>query len=481
MACATTTHDLAILGAGAAGMLAALRATSLGLRVVLFDPFWSQPNNLLLSGGLFPAAGSRPQAEAGVDDTPEAWLDDLRAFAGASCNERIAGAVAQSLPAVAAFLPQAGVPVRFLADVPAPGHRAVRFHSVTPASGAALHASLREALGRCTGLQCHADVGVSRVDRGDGGFTLLPAEGVSRARHLLLAGGGFGAAPQMVAEFIPEMAGALHSGAPSQDGSTIALARAWGAALGGMDGYQGQGHTHPDGRTRLGMSIPTLGGIMLNRAGQRFIREDVGPSALAAHVLAQPGQRALEVFDAAIEQRLGNHSAYAAARAAGKVMEADDMESLAQQAQVPLEALQQSVQLAQRCAQGEATDPLGRKEFAQALQAPFRASWVTGSLAHTQGGILTDGNGRVLDTHDHAMEHLYAAGGCAAGLSGQGGDGYLPGNGLAQSFALALRAVENLAGSHPALSSSSLARPVRSAASGKAWIASAIRTAWSAP
>jgi hypothetical protein len=84
MACATTTHDLAILGAGAAGMLAALRATSLGLRVVLFDPFWSQPNNLLLSGGLFPAAGSRPQAEAGVDDTPEAWLDDLRAFAGAS-------------------------------------------------------------------------------------------------------------------------------------------------------------------------------------------------------------------------------------------------------------------------------------------------------------------------------------------------------------------------------------------------------------
>lgn len=443
---ASTTHDLAILGAGAAGMLAALRASAHGLRVVLFDPCWSQPNNLWLSGGLFPAAGSALQRAAGVADSPEDWLADLRQFAGASCNERIAPAIAQALPSVAAFLQAAQVPVRFLADVPAPGHRVERFHSVTPASGVALSACLREALGRCDQLQVHADIGVSRIDRGNSGFTLLHPEGLCRARHLLLAGGGFGAAPGLVAEFIPEMAGALHSGAASQDGSTIALARGWGAALGGMDGYQGQGHTHPDGRTRLGMSIPTLGGIMLNRSGLRFVREDIGPSALAAQVLAQPGQQALEVFDAAIEQRLGNHSAYAAARAAGRVLEADDLEALAHCAQVPLAALRESVQTAQLCAQGEATDPLGRAHFAQALQAPFRASWVTGSLAHTQGGLLTDADGRVLDTGHRAMDGVYAAGGCAAGLSGHGGDGYLPGNGLAQSFGLALLAVDHLEG-----------------------------------
>ena len=115
---ASTTHDLAILGAGAAGMLAAMRASAHGLRVVLFDPFWSQPNNLWLSGGLFPAAGSALQRAAGVADSPEDWLADLRQFAGASCNERIAPAIAQALPTVAAFLLEAQVPVRFLADVP---------------------------------------------------------------------------------------------------------------------------------------------------------------------------------------------------------------------------------------------------------------------------------------------------------------------------------------------------------------------------
>lgn len=447
MAGAASSFDLAILGAGAAGMAAALRACELGLRVVLFDPWWSRPSNLVLSGGLFPAAGSALQAAAGVEDAPARWLEDLRAFAGSSCNEDIAASVATALPGVVDFLVRMGLPVRFLADVPAPGHRVERFHAVNPASGPALNEALRAALGRCGGLSVHADIPVTQVDRGDAAFGLAHAQGVCHARHLLLAGGGFGAAADMVAEYIPEMAGALHSGAPSQDGSTIRLARGWGAALAGMDGYQGQGHTNPpDGRTRLGMSIPTLGGILLNREGRRFVREDVGPSALAAHVLAQPGQQALEVFDAAIEQRLGNHSAYLAARAAGRVLEAGSLDELATRAGVPLPGLREAVALATACAQGAQHDPLGRAHFAQPLQPPYRASWVTGSLAHTQGGLRVDGQGRVLGTDGLPLERVYAAGGCAAGLSGHGGDGYLPGNGLAQAFGLTTRAMEHISG-----------------------------------
>lgn len=426
-------------------MFAALRAGDLGLGVALFDPHWDRPNNLALSGGLFPAAGSRLQAAAGVADTPAQWLDDLRRFAGDSVNERIAATVADTLPQVVDLMLRLQLPVRFLADVPAPGHGAIRFHSVTPASGAALHDCLRQRVTSAERVRCHRDR-VARIDRTGDGFVLEHAGSRIRASHLLLAGGGFGAAPDLVAEFIPEMAGALHSGASSQDGSTILLARRWGAALAGMDGYQGQGHTHPGGRTRLGMSIPTLGGIMVNAAGLRFVREDIGPSALAARVLAQPGQRALEVFDAAIERELGNHSAYAAGRAAGRIVDADDLEAVAAQAGVPLPALRASIDLANRCARGEAEDPLGRRRFARVLEPPYRASWVTGSLAHTQGGIVTDRDGQALRADDTPLGRIYAAGGCAAGLSGHGGDGYLPGNGLAQSFALAKRAAEHAAG-----------------------------------
>lgn len=444
------THvDLIVLGAGAAGMMTALLAARRGMRVMVIDPAFSQPNNLFISGGLFPAAGSSLQRAAGVTDSPQAWLEDLDRFAGDAVNRPLAVAVAQALPKLIDFLVQeCAAPIQFLPDVPAPGHRVARFHAVVPASGRALHAWLRQAIAHENNIVCVTDVPLPAPSDSPGGWSLeLVSAGASHQRvtsaHLLLAGGGFGANSRMVAQHIPQMQGALHSGAASSDGTCIALGQRWGTALSGMDGYQGQGHTHPPGATRLGMSLPMLGAIMVNRAGQRFVREDVGPSALAAHVLAQPGQLALEVFDAHIEQQVAAQSAYRDALAAGRILPAGSVQELANVTGVAVEALAQT--LAQ-CAVywAGAADPLGRRNFARVLGAPFRASWVTGALAHTQGGLSTDAQARVLNASGEVIPRLYAAGGCAAGLSGKGGEAYLPGNGLAQSFGLAWLAVRSI-------------------------------------
>lgn len=431
--------DVAILGAGAAGMFVALAAHARGLHVAVFDPFLAEASNFALSGGLFPAAGSRLQRAAGVADAPETWLADLRAYAAGTVNERIAESVAQALPPAVDFLVDTvQAPVRFLPDMVAPGHRALRFHSVVPASGAAFHACLRSALAqspRIRVLPRRAD-----VQRDGARYVLQCADGFElQTSRLVLAGGGFGGDPRMVARFIPAMAGALHNGSPTNDGSAIALGLAAGAQVWGMDGYQGQAHTNPGGATRLGMSIPTLGGVMVNREGRRFVREDLGPSALAPHVLAQPQGLALELFDAAIEAQLGNHSAYQAAVAAGRVWSAASPRELAALAGVDADALEATVNEVARFADGGQADPLGRRVFQRRLQAPFKASWVTGALSHTQGGLLTDAHGRVLGAGDAVIPGLYAVGGSAAGLAGRGAEGYLPGNGLAQAFGLGWR------------------------------------------
>jgi len=441
--------DLAILGAGAAGMMAALCASKRGLRVAVFDPHYSKPNNLAISGGIFPNAGSYLQVQAGVVDSPERWLDDLRTFAPDSINERIAASVANQMPLVLNFLiDECNASIRFLDEIPAPGHSARRFHSLQNSSGHALHAWLRNQVEAQKSIVLFPDQGVALIVRDGRGYDLY-IEGGERqlsATHLLLAGGGFGGSPSMVAEFIPEMTGAIHSGSATNDGSVIALARSWGAALAGMNGYQGQGHTNPNGRTRLGMSLPMLGAVMLNREARRFVREDIGPSGLAAHVLAQPEQVALEIFDAEIEQQLTQHSAYAEARAQGCIIQAGSLNELAASAGVPQAQLQVTMREAEDYASARSIDPLGRRTFAKLLQPPYRASWVTGSLAHTQGGLVTDGSGQVLNESGQVIERLFAAGGSAAGLSGGGGDGYLPGNGLSQSFGLAYAAIAAIAG-----------------------------------
>lgn len=432
-----TTPDVVILGTGAAGMFVALAVAARGLRVQVSDPMAATASNFAISGGLFPAAGSRLQREAGVQDGPQVWLDDLRRQTPpGTLNVSIADAVARALPEVVDFFVDGlGLPVRFLPDMVAPGHSACRFHSVEPASGAAFHACLRAALQRHDRIAFVEERLSPR--RVDDGFECTFPDGTSLwTPRLVLAGGGFGANADMVARYIPGMAGALNNGSPTNDGSTIALGLAWGADVWGMDGFQGQAHTHPGGATRLGMGIPSLGGVMVNRQGLRFAREDLGPSALAPHVLAQPDGLALEVFDAAIEARLGQHSAYQQARAAGRVIEAPDLASLAQRAGVDVQGLAQTLAEVARWASGEGQDPLGRARFERVLQAPYRASWVTGALSHTQGGLLTDAQGRVLATDGQPIPGLYAAGGAAAGLAGRGAEGYLPGNGLAQAFGL---------------------------------------------
>lgn len=435
--------DLVVLGAGAAGMMGALAAAEGGRQVLLVEPFMDQANNLAISGGLFPAAGSALQSEAGVNDSPAQWLADLRSFAGDSVNERIATPLAQALPGVVDFLiGRLHAPIGFLPDVVSTGHSQCRFHSTLPAGGAALHHWFRQQIHAHPRITLHPHAVTPQ--RGPQGFVLHVENQRVRAPHVLLAGGGFGANPVWVAQHIPAMRGALYNGAAYNDGSAIALGLDWGGQLWGMDGFQGQGHTNPGGRTRLGMGIPALGGILVNRQGQRFVREDIGPSALAPWVMAQPQGLALEVFDAHIEAGLAQHAAYQSALQAGQVLRADDVQGLAALSGVDAQGLQATLHAVQAMAQGGANDPLGRAHFARVLKGPWLASWVTGALSHTQGGLVTDGDGRVLDVQGQWITGVWAAGGSAAGLSGRGADGYLPGNGLAQSFGLAWRMAQAL-------------------------------------
>ncbi|MFC7557026.1 FAD-binding protein [Pseudoroseomonas wenyumeiae] len=64
--------DLVVVGAGAAGMLGALRAEAGGARVALLERDAAASSNLALSGGLFSAAGSRWQQAAGWRTAPGA-------------------------------------------------------------------------------------------------------------------------------------------------------------------------------------------------------------------------------------------------------------------------------------------------------------------------------------------------------------------------------------------------------------------------
>ncbi len=444
--------DAVIVGAGAAGLFAALVAARRGAQVILLERDLAGPSNLLVSGGLFPGAGSRLQQAGGVEDSAERFAADVRAKAQGIVDEPVLAAIArQTAPAIHFLIDEAGLPVKWLPDLQVPGHSVPRMHATPSESGRELHRLLREAVVRLPGIRLVADAEgcglLSEQGRVTGAQARIKGQVVDfQARSVLLATGGFASNAALLSEYIPEVAGALHIGAGANDGCSVVWARALGADVAFMQGYQGQGHVNPGGKTRLGMALPSLGAFMVNRDGRRFVAEDIGPSELAAFVLGQPGGVALEVFDGRIHELASRQGPYREACEAGHVREAESPEALALAFGLPVEAFARTFADFGRFVRQGHDPEMGRKRFGPELQAPLRAAWVTGALAHTQGGLRVDVNGQVIRLDGQPIPGLFAAGGSAASISGIGGAGYLPGNGLAQSFGLGLICGETIAG-----------------------------------
>ena len=101
--------------------------------------------NLRISGGLFPAAGTRWQRAAGIDDRPQYFAEDQRLKAPGAVNEAILEAVTARGVDAADFLADvAGIEVHLLKEVVAPGHRVPRLHASPGESGRDLLALMRE-------------------------------------------------------------------------------------------------------------------------------------------------------------------------------------------------------------------------------------------------------------------------------------------------------------------------------------------------
>jgi fumarate reductase flavoprotein subunit len=261
------------------------------------------------------------------------------------------------------------------------------------------------------------------------------------ASWVLLANGGFGGGAELRARHMPGAEGALHIGSAANDGRGIAWMEQLGSVLCCMNSYQGQPHLCREGQgaERLGAALPALGAVMVNALGQRFAAEDMGPSELTAHVLAQPGG-AVEIWDAAAQRAALRQGPFRAAVEAGLVWGGGDLPALAARFALPAQSLAETLAAAAACARGALADPLGRSRWGAPLAAPLFAAAITGGLAHTQGGAVVDAGARVLRPDGSTIGGLLAAGGTACGVSGHGAGGYVPGNGLAQSFALGLAA-----------------------------------------
>ncbi|MCZ7659008.1 MAG: FAD-dependent oxidoreductase [Xanthobacteraceae bacterium] len=433
--------EVAIVGAGAAGLVAALAAAEAGAAPLVIERDPVPRGSTALSAGLVPAAGTRWQHERGIADTPELFVADLRKKARDTADPALVELVARAAGPALEWLADAhGLPFSVVHDFDYPGHSARRMHGLPSRSGAELVDRLRAAVeAREIPIltEAHATTLVAdRAGRIRGLFAARPDGSQERigCRALVLACNGYGGNKALVARHIPELAGAIYFGHPGNQGDAVLWGEALGAAVRHMSGHQGHGSVaHPHG-ILITWATMMEGGFQVNLAGVRFSDETHGYSEQAAVVLREPEGIAFSIFDARIAAICRQFEDFRNAEAQGAVLTAETPEALAALIRVPAAALAETfAEVARRVA----PDRFGRDwSKAKPLAPPYHAVRVTGALFHTQGGLVVDDRARVVRTDGTALANLFAAGGAACGVSGPEASGYLSGNGLLTAVAL---------------------------------------------
>jgi fumarate reductase flavoprotein subunit len=442
--------DLVVVGAGACGLMAAFAAARRGVDVVLLEKDTRLGCNAELASGSIPAAGTRFQRAAGIDGTAEQMAEDiLRKNGGQADREIVLALCRKSREIIDLLVDEVGLPLTLNTDAGRDGFSFLRLHNPLGRTGVPLIAALRAAFGELPGATfADRTPGAGLVtDRAGAVVGVLAGEsGEQRigARRVILACDGFGASQEMLARHIPEMAGVAYIGAQGNTGDGIRWGTALGAATARMSGYQGHGLVCAGHGTRLTPEVPQLGALVVNVHGERFAREDQGYSEFARVVLAQPRGVAVAVFDQRIHDIVAPTDHFRDTIAAGALRSAPTVKALARAFKLPPQALQASVDELNAGARG-APDRFGRTTFGAPLAPPYYGALITGALAHTQGGLVVDVHARVLRADGRPILNLYAGGGTAAGISGDGPEGYLSGNGLLSALGLGLIAGEHAA------------------------------------
>lgn len=427
-----------VIGAGACGLTAALAAKEHGADVLVLERDDKPSGSTSLSTGLIPAAGTRLQKAAGIDDTPELLAQDIIAKAKGQNDPAIVEVVARSSGPTIDWLNEThGVVFSLVLGFMYPGHSRLRMHGTPNRTGTELEAALLAAVSRlgidvltsatATDLYADANGKVSgvRFTRPDGS-----TESVG-CNALVLACCGYGGNKEMVRQYIPEIADAEFWGHVGNKGDAVQFGLGLGAAIADMGSYQGHGGVaHPHGNP-MNWGLLTEGGFQVNANGERFSNEVRGYSEQAVDVIAQPGRIAWDIYDEIREAPILGFTDYKEVTALGGVKKAPTLRALAQLLGIPGDALERTAAEVDEMRAGRRTCRWGR-DFTKTtpLQAPLCGVKVTGALFHTQGGLVIDANAQVLRPDRTTLPNLFAGGGAARGLSGPSRWGYFSGGGL---------------------------------------------------
>lgn len=466
------TVDVVVVGAGGAGMTAAITATDAGKKVIVVE---SQPiaggNSVRSTGGM--NAAKTPYQDknefkeaAGVEKTlataaekfadnatitalaatvksqwdayqanPQGYFDsvelmELDTLIGGKGknNPELVKALAENSAAAIEWLASIGADVK---NVGAFGgasvkriHRPVNADGKVTAVGAYIVPILEKNL-QDRNVQFLFDTTANEIIMKDGKAVGIKATGKDghkvtiNAKSVVIATGGFGANAEMVEKYKPELKGFATTNAEGAQGQGIEMATAVGAATVDMDQIQIHPtvHIEEDGNAHLiTEGLRGDGAILVNAEGKRFYDEVSTRDKVSAAIIAQPDKSAWLVVDQSMVDKSAVIAGYIKS---GYTVTGATYEELAKAMGVDEATFVSTMNTWNQAVEAKSDAEFNRTSFANPLTAaPYYAIKITPAVHHTMGGIVINPKAEVLNEKGEVISGLFAAGEVTGGVHG---------------------------------------------------------------
>ena len=261
-------------------------------------------------------------------------------------------------------------------------------------------------------------IGVTATDKVGNKYEFTSKDGV------ILATGGYSQNKEMRQKSAPHLTSEMVStNQPGATGDGIIIATRHGADTTGMNYVQVYPLATPgtgalQGRARKMSGLDDV--IDVNKNGERFVKEDARRDEFVAAIKKQPGGVVYDINDSSIVKPLNSFNEDVETLVSiGRIYKADSLADLAKQLGMPADKLEATVAEFNKMVEAKNDPKFGRKLFDRPIvKPPFYATPRAPSIHHTMGGLQISTNAQVLDKNGKPIPGLYAAGEVTGGIHG---------------------------------------------------------------
>lgn len=442
--------DVVVIGAGGAGLAAALAAAEKGADVIVLEKMSIVGGNTLRSGGAYNAVDLKLQKAEGIEDSIEKHYQQTLQGGDNLGDPKLVRVLVEGAPKGLEWLKDHGM--KFQNKISSVvGSLWPRTHQAVDPAGSGYIKTLKNACEK-KDVKIYLDTKATELIKDDNGkVTGVKAQDKNKnnleykaKKGVVIATGGFSANVSMRSKYNPKLTKEFPTtNHPGATGDGITMGEKVNADLVGMKYIQLIPIATKSGTIQKGVTINIDNVAFVNKEGKRFINEDNRRDKLSDAILKQPESMYFMINDSKIVKDVNEYGENIEELIKGKsIFKADTLKELAEKIDVPADALEKTIEEFNKSVDAK-SDEFGRKVWENKIdKAPFYATPRCPAVHHTMGGLRINEKAQVVDKDGKVIPGLYAAGEVTGGIHGSN---RLGGNAIPDIIVFGRIAGENIA------------------------------------